>query len=246
MRLLNDCMTGMFLYPPAEYQDGGPVDFVVQGTDRALILRGGWWQEQQFSVDNGFITLQGAFVAEQGRWRIEVAEGTVWLSTAESSFERGVLKALRDDRDFNRADYLERLSSLKEVFGTEDGFDFDPWIDAVLTLPRRSFLHEYRKNSTGLRKVGRIFVVDYDMMVVDVLALDENKHAATARGTPWLETHANNWATRDDDISIEDFIQWIAELQPHTDQALRGAAVVEQEGSIDDIAARMFLQGRGH
>jgi len=235
-------MEGLWLHPPAPHHVAGALDFIVEIEGRTLFAYGGWWRLDGWGVGSGLLFLSGELVPDEGRWSIGVPEGDVWVMPTERSSEKEKMRLVRDDMDFDRVLYLEQVNLLQAAVGDE--FDLAPWIGMVLARPRRDAAREARKNSTKLRKVARIFVVNYDMMVIDVLVFDEGKRAATACGTPWLETHADAWIAREDEVDLETVINWIAELQPYGGMWLRGAAVLEAEGSIDDIAVRMFSRGR--
>ena len=241
MDLIEVLMDGRELREP-RYFAPQPLDFVVEGEGSLMLFLSGWWTAD-WSIGNGVEVYENASLEERGmNWAIVGAmepELQPLIATPSDQNMADALARARRMIDFRREDYL---AALHEASGGNDGFDFAPWIGAVLSRPKLDPVEEYKKNHLAPRKMGRIFLSSGDNEVADVLVLDDLGVAATARGNPWLESIAERWAMMDERPDLEAFLNWVADQRSYGPFGLSEPRIFVAEGDVEEIAQRQLAE----
>lgn len=228
-------MSGLEFRSP-DYNVANPVDFAAEGARETLVFFAGWWRADWITREG--LELIPDILRERDRhWYFGDSEDLLLGPAGDGDMEFR-LNRMRRLNDTNRDEYLQALQVLKE---TEVGFDFDPWIAATLERPRIDPVAEFKAKNEGLRKIGRLFLLNQDNERVDVLVLDEHGNAATAGGNDWLEAFGDRWADLDPRPDLSEFLAWLATQRAYGPFSLDAPVVLQKEGSIEDLAISMAV-----
>ncbi len=221
-----------------DYNVPVPVDFVAEGAGQTLVGFAGWWRADWITRE-GLELIPAELNAEPtpghdapAHWFFSDFEDTLLgpPGDADMAFR---IRRTRRLMDTNRAEYLSALQTLKD---TEEDFAFDEWVAAVLARPLVDPVDEFKRKHLGLRKLGRLFLLDQDNERVDVLLIDEHGNAATAGGNDWLEAFGDRWSDLDPRPDMGEFMEWAAQQEPYGPLTLSQPATLQNEGHIEDLA----------
>lgn len=238
IKLLKALQDGMELQVPG--QDLSiPIDFLVIGDGGTIVFRSDWWQKED-EVGVGVVSIDATpRDLGDGTWTFDHQEG--YLLSAPGDEDQA--KALRDSRQrmhFGRPDYL---SALLNWSMSEPDFDFQPWIQFVMSLPVVT-VDQLAGDETRERPVGRIRLRDGRGLVVDSLVIDENGYAATADEDGHLARFAEQWAsyTSGSRPAMHEFLSWLAMQQVYGSFSFDGSEVVSAAGDVQEIALQIAAE----
>lgn len=210
-----------------------PLDFVVVGDRSTLLFLADWWQKED-EQGVGVIVIDATPRQDgEGSWTFDHELGYLIASPTDED-QAALLRDSKLRAHYGRPIYLSKLLTWST---SEPDYDFQPWIQHVMSLPA-VLLDQLVEDETRERAVGKILLRDGRGLVVDTLVIDERGHAATASEDGHLSRFAEEWmsTTAGSRPTMNEFIAKIAEQQVYGDFSFDGAGVVSASGEVQEIA----------
>jgi len=237
-KLLTALLSGMELRVPA-LDMSFPIDFIVVGDTATLVFRSDWWQKEN-TAGVGVVSIDATPRSlGDGTWTFDHREGYLLAPPGDADQDRALRDAQRRAL-FGRPAYLESLLTWSV---SEPEFDFQPWIQAVTSLPA-VMLDQLAESETRERQVGKILLRDGHGPVVDSLVIDENGHAAVVDEDGHLVRFAEQWVSFAAGArpAMSEFLSWLADQQVYGGLSFDGAGVVSASGDVQEIALRLATE----
>jgi hypothetical protein len=249
MGFTEDIMDGRELRLP--YLDTQPIDLAVLGAGKILLAFSGWWLDANATFGGALVWFESEVTPSVQTdndkspvdWHIADEEGALIALPSDEDMAHRLAK-MRRRTDVSRGQYLSALQDLAEANGGDDGYDFDPWIAAVLARPRVDPVAEIRAANTMDRKIGRLILRNSDNEVVDILVIDENGNAATGSGHAALAVYEEDWIEREQRPDLEDYLAWAATQRPYGSFTFDAPLFEGGTGPIEDIAQHALSRSR--
>lgn len=225
-------MDGLVLY--ATGHDGlWLVDSIHPGRDgSALILLHGWHDyvgepDYRFPAAGVAGTKYGIQLTDTTHYRLEPLE-EVADDFLLDHYDRQLLMW-----DGRRGDYLQALVAQSRI---DRKFVFRPWFNAVRRRPSINIEERRKEYLAGERETGTIVVTDVFGRVVDALAIDAHKQAATARTGSRLRPYADLWRQTTDVVSVGEFLDWLSDQTPRGGVNWGTPRVNVVKGTVESLA----------